>query len=137
MQDKIGLPLDDIHILGNVPQCALICVCVLCEIVSVFDWHFHDGGRLTLIALCQLLIMNWQSYWQLSRAFHPLTAQFTVYSGPKTAEWVTSVIPRLSEKAMTALFVVSDSNGWRPDLDNIAAKGGVLTDLADKDAIDR
>jgi len=21
MQDKIGLPLDDIHILGNVPQC--------------------------------------------------------------------------------------------------------------------
>lgn len=23
MQDKIGLPLDDIHILGNVPQCTL------------------------------------------------------------------------------------------------------------------
>jgi hypothetical protein len=31
MQDKIGLPLDDIHILGNVPQCALFCV-----FVSVF-----------------------------------------------------------------------------------------------------
>ena len=23
MQDEIGLPLDDIHILGNVPQCTL------------------------------------------------------------------------------------------------------------------
>ena len=28
MQDKIGLSLDDIHILGNVPQCALFCVVI-------------------------------------------------------------------------------------------------------------
>lgn len=36
MQDKIGLPLDDIHILGNVPQCTLFCVVVFRYIFGIF-----------------------------------------------------------------------------------------------------
>ena len=36
MQDKIGLPLDDIHILGNVPQCTLFCFVVFRYIFGIF-----------------------------------------------------------------------------------------------------
>ena len=85
-------------------MCVVLCLC-LCLI-----WHFHDGlinVDCPVLSSQAALIMNWQRYWQLSRAFHPLTA---VYSEPRIAESVSSVNPRVSEKAMTA-FVVSDSNG--------------------------
>jgi hypothetical protein len=51
MQDKIGLPLDDIHILGNVPQCALFCVCALC-VFELRDLAFSSCGFINVDCSC-------------------------------------------------------------------------------------
>ena len=81
----------------------VLCLCIV-TVFELRDLAFSYAGSLTLIAraLRCHIHMSSQRYWD-SRLLVCTRDQ-------KIAEWDSSVIPRLSEKAMTA-FVISDSNG--------------------------
>lgn len=55
MQDKIGMPLDEIHLSGHVPQCEFICFCfryLFSGYVSLAFSLFFGRVEFSFILLC-------------------------------------------------------------------------------------
>ena len=63
MQDKIGLPLDDIHILGNVPQCMLFCFVFVSTAwlgIFVIAYSFHPVHCLIAAKIAECICLKRQ-----------------------------------------------------------------------------